>query len=514
MICACLLAGAAASASSGAARERPVLTVKLTQVKADSLLERRTLPLRVTSRRKGKVSVSVALIPDRTRKAIAIGRTLTLGFWRAGKRSARLKLSARARKIIARCEPMDLRATVRLRGGRQRSSTRKALALPASCGQAPPGSPPPGAPAPGNETVPNPGLGQAFPNPPYAAGDSAGNVALDTAQKAVMTRWVARHTGTLKTLYLKIRVAGSAGCRYDNRPGYANGTSGRLLATTHPVLADGRPDIGVELSRDEFSPCGRERGESVDLPMNLAVQRGQEYATVVRNTDPLPTVNYFSINFLRSASGLWGANGRNERTAGAGDLFYGLDPREIVGYTYDDGARWKLPGPGPHVPTYIQEYTDGFRDGQFYFYTQAMSGPVTMVFPKVAADWTISHLGAYTAGPGSARVTLTVDGAERASVTLAGTGMLRGAIAPVQVRRGQTVKVSTTAGDGGLAVRRLVSDWAWADILGLGPGYSFYLEGDAKRAATIYPLPGPLRDGTSQPGGDPPPGGNPLPPLP
>jgi hypothetical protein len=330
-----------------------------------------------------------------------------------------------------------------------------------------------------------------------------------------MIRWVARHTGVLQTLYLRVRVAGSVNCRYDNRPGYAGGTTGQLLATLHPVLPDGSPDLSRELAREQFQPCGREKGESIDLHPGVSVTAGVQYATVVRNVDQAPDVNYFSINFLRSATGLWGANGRNERSANATDLFYGLDPRELVGTSRDSGHTWTLPGPGPWVPTYIQSYSDGYRGGQPYYYSHPASGPVTMIYKGFPVPWTISALGAYASGPGHARVVLKVDDVERGSADLSGTGMLRQRIAPVIVQPGQVVKVSTTAGSGGLALRQESADATWASVLGLGTNYFWYQENDPEHAVPIYPLPGfGAQPSPAPPGRPPPPGGNPIPPLP
>jgi hypothetical protein len=86
-------------------------------------------------------------------------------------------------------------------------------------------------------------------------------------------------------------------------------------------------------------------------------------------------------------------------------------------------------------------------------------------------------------------VALRVDGVLRATADLSGDGFLRAPFAPVEVAAGQTVTVTTTAGSGGLALRRMEVDALWAEMLGLGTGYLYHLDGEPAKAATVYPLP-------------------------
>jgi hypothetical protein len=333
---------------------------------------------------------------------------------------------------------------------------------------------------------------------PFAGGDSAANIDLPSADRWIVNRWVAKRTGTLAALYLQVKTEGSAGCPWGGRPGYAKGTTGRFLGTTHRVLPDGRPDMSVTLRSTQFTPCGYEVKGSVRLPMGLDVVAGEEYATVVRNIDPAPSANYFSQNFLWTDRGVAGANGRNERDPQAPDAYYGLDPRELVGFSTDGGTTWALPG-GPYggagdsgrafIPTYIQKYADGAAAGQPYYWAAPVSGTVSMVFPDVRVPWTISALGAYAAGPGASVVALEVDGRKRASAVLSGTGMLRAPIPPVQVPRGATVRVTTVAGSGGLGLYGVHPDATWAGIYGLGTAHRWYMAGSAQDAVPVYPLP-------------------------
>jgi len=335
---------------------------------------------------------------------------------------------------------------------------------------------------------------------PVAAGNSAGNMQLSGASKWVLTRWVARSTGTLAALHLRIQADGSV-CRLDGKTGYGAGTGGTWHVTTHPVLPDGRPDMSQTLATQDFRPCFAApplvdvRQGIVRLPMNIPVTRGHEYATVVRNTDPAPAVNFTSINFLYTATGILGANGRNERSGDAPDAYYGLDPRELVGYSSDGGGTWALPGGqyghndgGAFLPTYIQEYAGGLFAGQPFYYASSASTSTTMAFRNIRHPWTISALGAYTPSPGSGTLTLTVDGTVRASAGVTGPGMVRAPITPVTVQPGQLVEVSAT----GIAIKRVVADTAWGRLMGMQLASSpWYIEGGTNfsAAAPVYALP-------------------------
>jgi hypothetical protein len=316
----------------------------------------------------------------------------------------------------------------------------------------------------------------------------------------VVVRWVARRTGTLRALHLRLQADGSS-CRQSGRHGYGLGDGGSWLASTHPVLPTGAPAMRVSLATQRLRPCSGPRSlvdarEGVArLPMDLDVVAGAEYATVVRNTDRNPARNFTSLNFLYTQAGLVGANARNERSPLAPDAFYGLDPRELVGYSVDGGRTWALPG-GPYgrparrnfLPTYVQEYADGALAGQPYYYAKDPSRERrSMVFTNVVRPWTIRSLGAFSQG-GAGTLTLAVDGQVRARVRVAGAGMLRAGIVPVVAAPGQTVAVTAT----GLTLRNVVADTAWGRLVGMHlAGAPWRVSGDRNftAAAPIYPLP-------------------------
>jgi hypothetical protein len=337
---------------------------------------------------------------------------------------------------------------------------------------------------------------------PVAAGTSAANIDLNSAGRRVLVRWVARSTGTLTALHLRLEADGS-NCDRTGRTGYGLGNGGSWHVTTHRVLPDGRPDQATTLATQDFRPCDAPKSVAdvpqgiVRLAMRLAVRRGEEYATVIANGDPEPARNYSSTNFLYTSSGLLGANARNERSPLATDSYYGLDPRELVGFSKDGGRSWALPGGSygglggrSFLPTYLQEYADGQITGQPYYYSSpgASGADRTMVFQNIRRSWTISELGAYTARAGRGTLTLTVDGRKRARVSVAGQGMLRAAIVPVTVSPGQIVRVTAS----GLTILNVVADTAWGRLLGLHlASKPWYVEGEPNftHAAPVYALP-------------------------
>jgi hypothetical protein len=239
--------------------------------------------------------------------------------------------------------------------------------------------------------------------------------------------------------------------------------------------------------------------------MRLAVERGQEYATVIRNDDPDPAHNYTSTNFLYTDTGLVGANARNERDPNAADAYYGLDPRELVGYTHNQGDNWSLPG-GPYgttggrnfLPTYLQEYADGQITGQPYYYaTTPTTTPRTITYTNIHHPWTIRELGAWTPTPSDGTITLTIDGQTAATAHLQGTGMLRQTIPPTTIQPGQTATIQAT----GLTLQNIVADTAWGRLTGMArPDYPWHLAGttDFSRTAPVYALPRPPLAGAAR----------------
>jgi hypothetical protein len=336
------------------------------------------------------------------------------------------------------------------------------------------------------------GRAEAAPTP-FAVGDSAGNIPLQGERVRVMIRWVPTKSGIVRRLHLRVKLDG-ARCSRGGRDGYASGDGGILEALTYRVGKNGLP-AGRPLHRVRGRPCDIDRSSTIALPQGISVQRGREYATIVHNVHGNARENYFSLNFLYARGGLVGANARNERRATASDAFYGLDPRELVGYS-GNGSRWELPG-GPYgrndgrafVPSYLLEWRDGSFSGQPYYYSGPVFGDVSMSFRTGNRPWTIRQIGAYTSEPGSAQVTLYVNGTRRASAVLDGEGHVRARIKPVTAPRGSTVRLVTRAGWGGLGLREMAADSLWSGYLRLGRGYRYFRGDGGRDPVTVFPLP-------------------------
>jgi hypothetical protein len=342
-------------------------------------------------------------------------------------------------------------------------------------------------------------------NPPFAAGDASWNIRLNEAGKEVVLRFVPRVSKTLAHLYLHVKTSGS---------GYAGGTGGIALASLHPVAANGLPDARVVIGSELRVPVTANPAGPYLLRLDFGVplRAGVPYALVVRNGDPDPARNYWSLNFLAVDTGptpaLAGAQSRNETAAGARDLFYGLDPREAVGGTSDGGKLWRLPGntdvsEAKWVPTYALVWSDRSVQAQPYYSSHAPpDGTYTMVYRHVRSPWTIRQIGAYlhtwgasVARRGSGVVEVLVDNVPRASVRLAGSGFVSAWLPhPVTVRPGQTVElrvpVAAAGGAAGLPLRYSYADAQMAAIVGLGRRSDFYLDVPPYTyALPVFPLP-------------------------
>jgi hypothetical protein len=337
--------------------------------------------------------------------------------------------------------------------------------------------------------------GPAFGPAPFAVGDSAGNIPLDSPAVRILIRWVPTRSGVVRQFHTRIKLEGAA-CATDDE-GYGAGDGGTLEAWTFRVRPDGQP-TGRALRHVKVQPCALADSGTIALPLDLRVREGREYATVFRNAHEDAEGNYFSLNFLFSHAGLTGANSRNERRTNANDSFYGLDPRELAGYSTDEGRTWQLPG-GPYggrdgrafLPSYLLEWRNGTYSGQPYYYSFEAGGESAMTFRAGSRAWTISALGAYVAEQSAARVDLHVDGQLQAQAVLRGDGHIRARIPPVTVPPGSTVTVVTEAGQGGLALRQLFADDLWETRLGLGPDYRYFADDGDPAPISFYPLPAP-----------------------
>lgn len=296
-------------------------------------------------------------------------------------------------------------------------------------------------------------------NPPYPSGDSAGNLKLNAGGKTVLCRFVARHTGLLTKLHFQVRNLFADGSSY------TGGTLGTYRCELRKVRPLGQPDTSVAgLLASETFAAGDARTVNYCAYMNISplvfVIRGEEMFLCLSNTDTSPTVNYASVNFLyQETSPLPGAQGRNERSPDATDIYLSDDPRECVGGTSDGGATYQIPGntdPGntliKHIFCHVQEYTDGTKIGPIYYTPTGSTGNAdgawVMTNRGVTQTWRATHVGAWLQSPpGSSSVEVKVNAVSRGIVTMTGAAYGFNTVplpSPVDVPIGATVTLSAT----------------------------------------------------------------------
>jgi hypothetical protein len=161
---------------------------------------------------------------------------------------------------------------------------------------------------------------------------------------------------------------------------YGHGNGGRLRARLVPMKADGTPELGTVLAEEAFHPVERYKETKAEFAIGdragmvyarfggVALEGGTPYWVIYQNVHPNPRMNYISYNSPVVKDSRSGPNGRNNLHAGAPGAIVGLDPREVVGWTWNGGATWKfgreVGGGGPWIPgDYVGSLTtdDGTR---------------------------------------------------------------------------------------------------------------------------------------------------------
>ena len=127
---------------------------------------------------------------------------------------------------------------------------------------------------------------------------------------------------------------------------YGHGNGGRLRARLVPMKADGTPDLGSVLAEDTFYPVERYKETKAEFAISdraglvysrfggVALQGGTPYWVVYQNVDPNPRMNYISYNSPVVKDSESGPNGRNNLDPNMPGAILGLDPREVVGWTW------------------------------------------------------------------------------------------------------------------------------------------------------------------------------------
>src|SRR5215210_1922322 len=153
----------------------------------------------------------------------------------------------------------------------------------------------------------------------------------------------------------------------NGRIDYGHGNGGILRARLVPIKADGTPDLAKVLGEETFRPVERYKQTKAEFAIGdragmvyarfgsgVALQSGTPYWLIYQNLDPDPKMNYVSFNSPVVKDSESGPNGRNTLDPAAPGAIMGLDPREVVSWSWDSGATWhfgrEVGGGGPWIP--------------------------------------------------------------------------------------------------------------------------------------------------------------------
>jgi hypothetical protein len=152
----------------------------------------------------------------------------------------------------------------------------------------------------------------------------------------------------------------------NGRIDYGHGDGGILRARLVPMKADGTPDLAKVLGEETFRPVERFKQTKAEFAIgdraglvyarfgSVALEGGTPYWLIYQNLDPDPKMNYVSYNSPVVKDSESGPNGRNTLDPATPGAIMGLDPREVVAWTWDSGTSWhfgrEVGGGGPWIP--------------------------------------------------------------------------------------------------------------------------------------------------------------------
>jgi hypothetical protein len=267
------------------------------------------------------------------------------------------------------------------------------------------------------------------------------------------------------------------------RPAYGHGDGGVLRARLVAMKPDGTPDLANVLAEETFAPVERWKQTKAEfgigdrpglIYVNLGGARlrgGTPYWVVYQNVDSDPRTNYVSFNSPVVKASEAGPNGRNTLDPNARGAIAGLDPREVVAWTWDSGASWRwgreVGGGGPFIPgDYVGSATGDMgtrlpwyawqeagsarlRSNQAFmsYPDQSTPGRYTLRVKGVPRRAVLTEGGGYApvgrdVGVVTVRNTRTGQSGRTAWL---GTGIARGQLdRPVTVEPGDTYEISNT----------------------------------------------------------------------
>jgi hypothetical protein len=262
---------------------------------------------------------------------------------------------------------------------------------------------------------------------------------------------------------------------------YGHGNGGQVRARIVPMNADGTPNLNQVLAQDTFFPVERYIATKSEFAIGdraglvysrfggVALSAHTPYWVIYQNIDPNPGMNYVSYNSPVIKDSEAGPNARNTLDANAPGAIMGLDPREVVAWTWDSGGTWtwgrEVGGGGPFIPgDYVGSTTsdDGTRlpwyawqetgttklkSNQPFMSYPDSSGSYTVRYLNAPHDVTLTNAGGYApigSNIGVVTVRNTRTGQTGKTVAL-GSGIKRGALdQPVTIVKGDTYEVTNS----------------------------------------------------------------------
>jgi hypothetical protein len=306
------------------------------------------------------------------------------------------------------------------------------------------------------------------------------------------------------------------------RVGYAHGNGGSVLARLVGQNVDGTPDLSNVIAQETFNPVDRYKdiktnygitGKSGMLYANFggaSLQADTPYFVVYKNVAGDPLANYVSFNSPVTNASVAGPNAVNTLNPDTTGAVAGLDPREAVAWTLDDGLSWDWGhdvGGGPLFGDYVgsgdsdvklpwyawqESALAALKSNQpYYAYTEA--GEYTLSVTNGPRAATVTKAGGYAPAGFNVGVVTVTAAAGSAQTASLGTGLQEGALSqPVQIAPGETFTISNVDPNAVRKVAKAEGD-AFLQQLGLvGPGKPYATAGNGYDRAELFVWPHPL----------------------
>ena len=337
-------------------------------------------------------------------------------------------------------------------------------------------------------------------------------------------RFVLDRDTTMYRFFSQMKAKGASWDEHGTRctgPGagcYAAGDGGRINARLVRVKADGTPDLSSVLAQETIDPRTRyfETKSAYGVTAislfwyynmgGVQLKANTPYAMVYRNVHADPAHNFSSTNSPVVKESESGPNGRNNLDPNAPGAIAGLDPREAVAWSTNDGASWSW---GRQVGHYFGSAStdDGTRLPHYAWQTSATTKPQSN--QPYMAYWGTCTPCTLTAGAVPRRTTFTEAGGyapvgksvgvvtvrnlrtgQSGHTAALGSGIRRGALTPqVTVEVGDSYQITHTG-----TVYKQEADAYLVQILALGSSsgaFPFTTTGHGADRAELFALPHP-----------------------